>query len=62
MSFKKAIFHTILFIFFLELIGIWILFVPDEIEFIKVSHLLDSITTLVLIVFISKSFKQFDVL
>ena len=65
MNFKKAIFHTILFIFLLEIIGLWILFIPDEIKFIgliKAFHLFDSVITLILIVFISKSVKQFDIL
>ncbi len=65
MKTQKAIFHTFLFILFLELIGMWILLIPDEIKnisLIKASHFINSFITLILLVLIFKSLKQPDLL
>ncbi|MBC2845723.1 CPBP family intramembrane glutamic endopeptidase [Winogradskyella flava] len=65
MKLQKAIFHTFLFILFLELIGIWILLIPDEMEsasLIKASHFINSIITLFFLVLIFISLKQSDLL
>jgi membrane protease YdiL (CAAX protease family) len=65
MKLQKAIFHTFLFILFLELIGIWILLIPYEKEntsLINASHFIDSFITLFFLILIFKSLKQPDLL
>jgi len=65
MKLQKAIFHTFLFILLLELIGIWILLIPDEMEsasLIKAFHFINSIITLFFLVLIFISLKQSDLL
>ena len=65
MSFKKAILHTILFVFFYEVIGLWILFIPNGNEFetlIKASHFINSIVNILLIILISKYTQQIEFL
>ena len=65
MKLQKAILHTFLFILLLEFIGFWILLIPEEMEnvsLIKASHFVNSIITLVFLIFIFKSLKQSDLL
>lgn len=61
MKIHRAIFYTILYYTLLELIGLWVLIIPDEMNysgFIKVSHLINSIVTLIFLILIFKSIKQ----
>lgn len=63
MKLQTAIFHTFLFVLFLELIGIWPLLILDKIEdinFIKALYFINSFITLTLLILIFKSLKQSD--
>jgi len=63
MKLHKAILLTILYYIILELIGCWILLIPDEMEYLelfKISRLITSMITITFLVLIFKSFKQSD--
>lgn len=65
MKVPKAIFLTILYFISLELIGLWILLIPDVIEYlglIKSSHLINSVVSLIFLLLIFKIIKRTDLL
>jgi len=65
MKLHKAIFLSILYYAFLVLVELWILLIPREmasLELLKTSHLINSVATLIFLLFIFKLIKQTDLL
>ena len=65
MKLQKAIYLTLLYYISLELIGLWILLIPEEMEYlelIEISDLITTIVTLIFLILVFKSLKQSDLL